>query len=234
VNSIPPVNNTNLIRYADLFRLTTPTGTYLFATTPAPITIPSISATPFSALGQLVRANGAQRDIKSTANETSVTLIGIDTTMLGIVLSSKIKGSQIELWHAFFDENNQLLNIVDWTNSTPAIVNWTNTSGTIIGWQSTTPSVYKYFNGYVNTFSIDEQWMDEARAYVGTVTISASSFQLVLQNRTAGRYTNDNSWQSFNAGDTSMNRVAFVSTINYFFGRTSITTAINQANQARR
>jgi hypothetical protein len=62
--------------------------------------------------------------------------------------------------------------------------------------------------------------MEEARAYVGVVTISASSFQLVLQNRTAGRYTNDNSWQSVNLGDTSMNRVNYISTINYAFGKT--------------
>lgn len=195
MNVIAPVVGTTLIRYADLFRLTMPTGTYLFATTPAPITVPSISANPFEGLGQLVKTNGAQRDVKSTANETSVTLVGIDTSMLSIVLNSQIKGSQIELWHAFFDANNQLI-----TNG-----------GT---------GVYKYFNGYINSFSIDEQWMEEVRMYVGTATVNASSFQLVLQNRTAGRYTNDNSWKSFNSTDTSMNRVAFISTINYAFGRT--------------
>ena len=80
--------------------------------------------------------------------------------------------------------------------------------------------VYKYFSGYVNSFSISEQWMEEAREYVGVVTLSASSFQLVLQNRVSGRYTNDNSWQSVTPGDTSMNRVNFVSTINYLFGKT--------------
>ena len=194
MNVIEPVVNTNVIRYADLFRLTMASGTYLFATTPAPITIPSISSSPFAGLGQLVKTNGAQRDIKSTANETVVTLVGIDTSMLGIVLDAKIKGSQIELWHAFFDANNQLL--------TP--------NGT---------GVYKYFNGYINSFSINEQWMEELRSYVGTVTISASSFQLILQNRTSGRYTNSGSWQSFNSNDTSMNRVSFISTINYAFGK---------------
>jgi hypothetical protein len=191
VNVIPQVNNTNIIRYADLFRLTMPDGTYYFATTPTSITVPAISSTPFTGLGQLVSVNNVQRDIKSTPNETTVTLVGIDTTMLGIVLNAKIKGSQIELWHAFFDSDN------------------VNTG------------VYKYFNGYVNSFSISEQWMEEARAYVGVVTISAASFQLVLQNRNAGRYTNDNAWQSFAPGDTSMNRVTFVSTINYAFGKTN-------------
>jgi hypothetical protein len=61
--------------------------------------------------------------------------------------------------------------------------------------------------------------MEEALAYVGVINASASSIQIILQNRTAGRYTNDNSWQFFNPGDTSMNRVNFIETINYSFGK---------------
>lgn len=197
MNVIGPVQNTNVIRYADFFRLGMLSGTYYFATTPTAQTIPSISSTPFTALGQLVKVNNVQRDIKSTANETTVTLVGVDTTMLGLVLSSNIKGSSIDLWHGFFDANNNL------------ITSYGDGTG-----------VYKYFSGYVNSFSISEQWMEETRAYVGVVTISASSFQLVLQNRTAGRYTNDNSWQSVTPKDTSMNRVNYISTINYAFGKT--------------
>lgn len=193
MNIITPVVGTNVIRYADFFKLTTSSGTYYFSSASSNITVAGIGT--FTRLGQLVQVGSAQRDIKSTANETTVTLIGIDTTMLSLVLSENIKGSQIQLWHGFFNSNNQLL-----------------TSGGSNG-------LYQYFNGYVNSFSISEQWMEEARQYTGAVTLSASSFQLILQNRTAGRYTNDNSWQSFVAGDTSMNRVNFISTINYAFGK---------------
>lgn len=207
MNVIGPVQNTNVIRYADFFRLGMKDATYYFATTPTSITISSISSTPFSALGQLVKVNNVQRDIKSTANETTVTLVGIDTTMLGLVLNSNIKGSSIDLWHGFFDSNNQLI----------------TSSGDGTG-------VYKYFSGYINSFSISEQWMEEAREYVGVVTISASSFQLVLQNRVSGRYTNDNSWQSVTPNDTSMNRVNFVSTINYMFGKTLTSNTTNTTN----
>jgi len=223
MNSIGPVQNTNVIRYADFFRLTTPDATYLFSTAPYAITIPSISALPFTALGQLIAVNSAQRDIKSTANETTVTMVGIDTAMLGLVLGSKIKGSQIELWHAFFNSNNELItdSTVSWLNNSSAPIAWSNNLSNIIGWSSSAGStgVYKYFNGYINSFSISEQWMEEARAFTGVVTISASSFQLILQNRTAGRYTNDNAWQASTPGDTSMDRVNFISTINYAFGK---------------
>jgi hypothetical protein len=51
------------------------------------------------------------------------------------------------------------------------------------------------------------------------ITVSAASIQIILQNRTAGRFTNDNAWQFFNPSDTSMDRVASVETIVYFFGK---------------
>lgn len=195
MNNIQPVQNTNNIRYADFVRITTPSATYRFATTPAPITVPAVDALPFAGLSQLVKVGEAQRDIKSTANETTFTLVGIDTAMLGFVLGQEVKGSQIEAWHGFFDTNGQLI-----------------TTGGQGG-------LYQFFNGYISSFSIGEQWMEEARMMVGIITVAASSIQIILKNRIAGRYTNDNSWQFFNSGDTSMDRVAFISTINYFFGK---------------
>ena len=195
MNNIAPVQNTNTIRYADFVRMTTPSATYRFATTPTAITVPAVDALPFTALGQLVKVGNATRDIKSTANETTVTLTGIDPTMLALVLGTEIKGAQLEMWHGFFNANGELL----------------TTGGT--------GGLYQFFNGYVNSFGISEQWYEEVRGYLGTITVSASSIQLILQNRVAGRYTNNNSWQFYAPNDTSMNRVAFVQTINYAFGK---------------
>jgi hypothetical protein len=61
--------------------------------------------------------------------------------------------------------------------------------------------------------------MDEVRMYVGAVTVNASAIQIILRNRVAGRYTNDASWKFFTPTDNSMGRVAFISTINYYFGK---------------
>jgi len=195
MNPIVPVQNTNNIRYANFVRITTPSATYRFATTPTALTISAVDALPFSGLGQLVSVGSVQRDIKSTAAETTVTLVGIDTSMLALVLGAELKGSQIEMWHGFFDQDDALI----------------TTGGT--------GGLYQFFNGYINSFSIAEQWMEESRFYVGVATVSASSVQLILQNRVAGRYTNNNSWQFYNSGDTSMNRVNYISTINYYFGK---------------
>ena len=195
MNNIAPVQNTNNIRYADFVRVTTPTGIYRFSTAPSSLTIPAVDSQPFDGVGALVKVGDAQRDIKSTANETSFTLVGIDTALLGWVLSQNVKGSQIEAWHGFFDTDGALI----------------TTGGT--------GGLYQFFNGYINSFSISEQWMEEMRGYVGLITVNASSIQIILNNKTAGRYTNNNSWQFYNPTDTSMNRVAFISTINYRFGK---------------
>ena len=225
MNPIAPVENTNVIRYADFVRITTGSTVYLFSTAPYEITIPSIDASPFAGLGSLVKVGTAQRDIKSTANETTLTIVGIDTAKLAWVLGANIKGSQVEMWHGFFDANNQLITStsVEWVNNINLEVPWTNTSGDIVEWTSSTSGsgLYQFFNGYINSFSISEQYMEEVRGYLGIVTISASSIQLILQNRTAGRYTNNPSWTFWNATDDSMNRVNYIQTINYQFGKTN-------------
>ena len=196
MNIITPVENTNNIRMADFVRVTTPSNTYRFATTSAPLTISAVDSQPFDALGSLVKIGDVQRDIKSTGNQTSITLVGLDTALLGWILSQQGKGSQIEMWHGFFNSDGSLI----------------TTGGT--------GGLYKFFTGYITSYTISEQWMEENRGYVGVINATANNTQTILQNRTAGRFTNDNAWQYFNPGDTSMNRVPFIQTINYAFGKT--------------
>ncbi len=195
MNVITPVEGTSNIRIADFLRITTVGGTYLMTTAPANLTVSAVDANPFQSVGTLLSIGDIQRDIKSTANDTTITLSGIDTSMLGFVLGQNVKGSPIQLWHGFFDTNGALI----------------TTGGT--------GGLYQYFNGIITSFAISEQWMDEARMYLGTISVSASSIQLILQNRIAGRYTNNSSWQFYNSNDTSMNRVPFIETINYQFGK---------------
>lgn len=195
MNVITPVDGTNNIRIADFVRINTGSQVYRFCTAPSSITVPAVDATAFDAVGALMKVGDVQRDIKSTANDTSVSLTGIDTAVLGFVLSNTVKGSYIQMWHGFFDTDGALI----------------TTGGT--------GGLYQFFSGYVTSFSIQENWMEEARSFVGTVQIGASSTQMTLQNTTAGRYTNDDSWQFFNSGDSSMNRVSFIETIAYQFGK---------------
>jgi hypothetical protein len=169
---------------------------YRFSTAPAAMTISAVDSSPFTGLGSLVSIGSVTRDIKSTANETQFTLVGIDPTMLGVVLGADIKGSLIEAWHGFFDTSGALI----------------TTGGT--------GGLYKFFTGYINSFAISEQWMDEINQMIGTIAVTASSIQIILKNRIAGRYTNDANWKFFNPTDTSMERVAPISTLTWAFGKT--------------
>lgn len=195
MNVIAPVDGTNNIRIADFVRVNTGSEIYRFTTAPSNTTVSAVDANSFLAVGTLMKVGDVQRDIKSTANETTVTLIGIDTALLGWVLGQNVKGSQIQMWHGFYNTNDQLI-----------------TSGGSGG-------LYQFFSGIITSFTISESWMEETRSYVGTITVAASAIQLILQNRIAGRYTNNNSWQFFTPGDTSMNRVNFIQNINYQFGK---------------
>ena len=195
MNVIAPVDGTNNIRIADFVRVNTGSEIYRFTTAPSNTTVSAVDSNPFLAAGTLMKVGDVQRDIKSTANETTVTLVGIDTALLGWVLGQTVKGSQIQMWHGFYDTNDQLI-----------------TSGGSGG-------LYQFFSGIITSFTISETWMESSRSYVGTITIAASAIQLILQNRIAGRYTNDNSWEFFTPGDTSMNRVNFIQNINYQFGK---------------
>jgi hypothetical protein len=195
MNVIAPVDGTSSIRIADFVRVNTGSEIYRFTTAPSDTTVSAVDSNPFLAVGTLMKIGDVQRDIKSTANETTVTLVGIDTTMLGWVLGQNVKGSQIQMWHGFYNTDDQLI-----------------TSGG-------TGGLYQFFSGIITSFTISESWMEETRSYVGTITVAASAIQLILQNRIAGRYTNNNSWQFFNSGDTSMNRVNFIQNINYQFGK---------------
>ncbi|CAB4242172.1 hypothetical protein UFOVP83_12 [uncultured Caudovirales phage] len=174
----------------------TQVAVYRFSTAPNAMTISAVDSNAFLGLGSLVSVGSVTRDIKSTANETQFTLVGIDPTMLGVVLGADIKGSLIEAWHGFF-----------------------NTDGTLIT-SGGTGGLYKFFTGYVNSFAINEQWMEEISQMIGTIAITASSVQIILKNRIAGRYTNDANWKFFNPTDTSMERVAPISSLTWAFGKT--------------
>lgn len=197
MNVITPVQNTNNIRVADFVRLIGNGIEARITTAGFPVTVPAVDAQPFDPMGILLSIGDIQRDIKATSNDTNFVLTGIDTAVLGQVLNSGIKGSSLEMWHGFFDENNDLI----------------TTGGT--------GGLYQFFNGYVTSYSITETWNDDARTLVGTISVAATSSKLILQNRVAGRFTNNNSWQFFSPSDTSMNRVAYIQTINYQFGKTA-------------
>ena len=78
-------------------------------------------------------------------------------------------------------------------------------------------NVYPRFKGVVTNYAITNDREDVDDTF--TVTITASSYKLVLQNRIAGRYTNKESWRYWNANDASMDNVYSIAGRTFDFGK---------------
>jgi hypothetical protein len=77
-------------------------------------------------------------------------------------------------------------------------------------------NTYPRFTGIITNYSITEEFEDRDDNF--TVSVAASSYKTVLENRIAGRKTNQESWQYFNNTDTSMNQVYSISGVQFNFG----------------
>lgn len=182
------------IRHAEFVRLqigNPVSATYTFCNAAAPITVGGIT---FQSLGILLSVGDVQRDIKSTSDDMTIALTGIDPTYVSLILSTQIKGSKVEIWRGFLDSNNQII-------TTP------------------TTQFFKRYQGIINSVAINETFDDKARQRIATCSISSSSMRRILDNRLSGVKTNKDSWQFFHAGDTSMDRVSEISNTYFDFGR---------------
>ncbi len=186
------VNSAN-IRHAEFVRLTVGTAAtvYTFCNAAAPVTVGGIT---FTNLGALLNVGDVQRDMRSTSDDMTIALTGIDPSNVGLILSNDIKGSLVEVWRGFLDANNQII-------TTP------------------TTQFFKRYQGIISNVSITEDFNSELRTRIATCSISCSSMRRVLENRLGGVKTNQSSWQFLYPGDTSMDRVATIANTYFDFGK---------------
>jgi hypothetical protein len=88
-------------------------------------------------------------------------------------------------------------------------------------------NVAQRFTGIVTSYNITEERQDNDDNF--TITLNASSFKSVLENRIAGRKTNSESWKEFNPTDTSMDRVPSIADRQFDFGQTPKQGATTQS-----
>jgi hypothetical protein len=181
------------INHAEFVKLTVGiAGTvYTFCNAAAPITV---GGNTFANLGALLNVGDVQRDMRSTSDDMTIALTGINPANIGVILSNDIKGSLVEVWRGFFDSNNQII-------TTP------------------TTQFFKRYQGIINSVAITEDFNSEARTRIATCSIACSSMRRILENRLGGVKTNQSSWQFLYSGDTSMNRVATIANTYFDFGK---------------
>lgn len=194
MTAISAVNSPS-IRHAEFVRMVVgqvgSQTTYTFCNSASPITVNGIT---FLGLGALLGISDVQRDIKATSDDMTVSLTGIDPTYVSVILSTYIKGSTVEMWRGFLDEDNQII-------TTP------------------TQQFFKRYQGIINNVAITENFDSQARTRVATCSVSCSSMRRILENRMSGVKTNQQSWQFFYPADASMNRVATIANTYFDFGK---------------
>jgi len=159
----------------------------------------TISGTTYEALGGLLSVGAQPRDIRVTQGMTSVSLSGVSGNNIAIVLGTRIKGSKLEILRGFYG----------------------NTSNTYYNLQNT----YNRFTGIITSYNISNEYDNLNHNDTYTVTINASSYKAILENRIAGRKTNKSSWQFFNTTDSSMNNVYSIADQQFDFGKPVTATA---------
>jgi len=197
--------SSNSIRFAEFVKLTTPSATYTFCNAAAAITV---DGTVFSGLGSLLNITNIDRQVKATSGDLGVSLTGIDSANIALILSATIKGSKIEVWRGFLDSNNQII-------TTP------------------TQQFFKRYQGLVSTVAISEDFDAEKRIRVATCVLSCASFRTILQNRVGGIRTNPSIWKTVYPNDTSMDRVPIIAATYFDFGAKPLAESQAEAAAAR-
>jgi len=151
----------------------------------------TIDGTQYSPMGGLLGVGIQQRDIRVTSADTSISLSGIPSD--GSDNMAIVLGTKIR--------GSTVEVIRGFYN---ANYNLSNTA--------------QRFTGIVTSYNVTEERHDLVDNF--TITINASSYKTVLQNRVAGRKTNGESWRSFpvSATDTSMDNVYSLSDQYFDFG----------------
>jgi hypothetical protein len=150
----------------------------------------TINGNVYDPLGGLLSVGSQTRNLRATSGDTTITLSGIDGNNITTVLDTNIRGSEVEILRGFYYANMVL---------------------------NTANGVYPRFRGIITSYGIEENREGQTDDF--TVSVNASSYKAVLENRIAGRKTNKESWQYFNPGDTSMDQVYALSGVNFDFGQ---------------
>lgn len=159
--------------------------------------IDPISGRPWTALGGYVAVSGHQRDLAVTSYDTVITMIGMDPSKIGFVLEIGKNGNNTI--HGGL-KGSQVQIFRGFYNANYVLIDQ--------------PQLR--YSGVVTSYVIQEDRIDNTDTF--TISLHCSSYKTILENRLAGRFTNQSSWQNFESTDISMNRVASISKTTYPFG----------------
>ena len=149
----------------------------------------TIDGESYVPLGDLLSISTTTSELRSTGNTVTITLSGIPTNSLSEIIYSKIKGSTVKIYRAYFN---------------------------YLGSQISTTQ--QRFFGSVNNYNLDETYDVLARTASNTIQIECLSNVQILQSKTSGRKTNPESMKKYYPSDTSFDRVPSLIASQFDFG----------------
>lgn len=149
----------------------------------------TINAETYTPLGRLMGVTNTTSELRSTNDAVTITLSGIPNSSIAEIVHSKLKGSEIRIYRAYFTE-----------------------AGVQIG------TTQERWIGAVNGYNLEEEFDVIAHEATNTVQINGLSTIGLLQQKLSGRRTNPESMQKYFSADTSFDRVPTLIGSQFDFG----------------
>lgn len=142
----------------------------------------TIEGETYTGLGNLLGVSSVSSELRVSGYEVVVSISGIPDTSIAEILNSRIKGSSIKIYRAFFEA----------------------TTGNIL---SISGNPMGRFQGFVNNVSLTEDFNVDERDSSNILTLQCASVVDILAKKISGRRTNPTSQKQFFPNDVSMDRV---------------------------
>lgn len=153
----------------------------------------TINGESYVGLGKLLGITATKSELKGSTGTVTITVSGIPNTSIAEIMNSSLKGSPVKIYRVVFNPVTGAQLAIDG-----------NPAGR--------------FFGYVNNYTLEEEYTIEERRSTNTIAIVCSSTQEFLENKVTGRKTNPESMKKFYPGDVSMDRVPNLVGANFNFG----------------
>ena len=145
----------------------------------------------YVAAGQLINIGSTSDNIEATDDSLAIGLSGIDSSITAAVLTSKVPGSEINIYRGFFNEDTGAL-----YDNAPYLV----------------------WSGIASSYSITDSYdIDSGDAI--DIQVQGKSLLSSIMDRQAGVYTSVSSYQTIDSSDKSMEFVAGLTNKTFNFGK---------------
>jgi hypothetical protein len=151
----------------------------------------SFGGNTYQGLGSLLNITDINDNLRASADEIAVSISGIPSQNVNLILNNRIKGSRLEIFRGYFNP----------------------TTGQAI---AEVPTPLAIFRGVVSNFEIS----DELEGDTGSVALilTVSNFISLLENKFVGRRTSPTDQDALFPGDKSFDRVPALAKSNFNFG----------------